>query len=193
MISICPKCHHEVEHEDYLFEAVCSCGARFNPFMTTEDSQKGAAAPLPTKQEPSGEALPGAEKDASIRSQAAESFTESSKVFSEIRQFGESLGIAQTVIPTSAKKNTEGLVTPLNEIAGMRITEVVGLVSAVVEIAPTQGQPLDGLVKTLWQACEKKQGNALVGFSWQLFQDGAKVLGSGVVVKVQKDPHGKAP
>ena len=96
MLSTCPNCKRQIEHDDFLFEVLCQCGSRFNPFMVNEglDPLAGLAEPKEMSASQAGAALGGGGALGSSAAMATPapdpaSFQESNNAFQEIVNFGE--------------------------------------------------------------------------------------------------------
>lgn len=164
-----------MEHEDYLFEVHCSCGARFNPFMTQEDAPRGVDEPAPQRVESQPENAPS-ENEKPV---STEPFQESAAAFTEIRQFGESVGIG------SNKEKAGAILTAAFEIPGHIISNVIGMVSVVAALSAGDS-PLRGAFDNLTKAVRNAGGGALVGLRWQLVPDSKSVVASGTVVNIKE-------
>ena len=165
MISVCPKCHHEVEHEDYLFEVTCSCQARFNPFMASQNSNAGETPAIT----PAGN-------------------LESEATFTAIREFGESLSynirpkdsVVNSTPPAPADSSSVRCWT-LGEVASQPIHEVLGVCSAQAPVGNPQA-PLAPAVSALCVSAQQLGANAVVGMAWQILSDEKSVVASGTAV-----------
>lgn len=156
MISICPKCHHEIEHEDYLFEVVCSCGARFNPFMTSQDSAP-KAEPGP---QPPAEKVPA--------------FSESEAAFSAIRNYGEAL--SYNLKPEVQPEKKESI-----QADSVRPKAGTGICSVLATLGSSDDPLGPGLALLITQS--KQQGaGGVADVRWQVMPDGLKVLLSGTLL-----------
>ena len=91
MHSKCPSCKTQIEHEDYLFEVKCEkCGMRFNPFYDAMQATADAAQAAPSSMGEQMDTLQNNSQSISM----AEDFSESNNAFADVREFGESLDIA---------------------------------------------------------------------------------------------------
>lgn len=195
MESVCPNCQKKNEHEDFLFEVVCKCGSRYNPFMQLED--------------PNGL---GAEPSAMSENAAAgaDNFAESSATFQELRDFGENLGQSEAGVspgvsegtpkeapvasaapkarpaPTVAVNVEPGEECPMTAGDGLPgyVIEAYYLpVSVVCDVEMGGDNPLRNAFSALWQSARGAGGNGVVSLRWSLTPDGAKVVASGTPVK----------
>ena len=183
MLSTCPSCLAQINHEDHLFEIQCdTCGARFNPFLGLEQT------PPPTAPEPT---VPGR-------------FGESLATFQEVRDFGESLGLEgapsarptpkQTPAPVppsaAAVERTQSdiqanLVTSGDTLQGYQIESYYSPVSRIGALPSDPVDPLKELIKALFAQATAKGANGLIGFHWNPISDG-RVLLSAIPVRAQK-------
>lgn len=201
MITPCPQCKKQVEHEDFLFEVICDCGARFNPFMNMNevpplDGVEVAADP-PTWQEPPA---------------APTNFAESQAVFAELKDFAEgniaeaapvdlntALGNAPAAAfaapPTPLRErppavpiagDSEAILTSGDSLPGYRIDSYLPPISAVTELAPTPN-PLRKGFDALWEEALALGANGVVAVRWVLSPDGSRVVLSGTPVRCAKE------
>lgn len=200
MESNCPSCKTKLEHEDYLFEVVCTkCGMRFNPFYETFQGGEEAAAPPP-----------------------AENFQESTNAFQEIVQFGENLGGAEGTSPTpdggtpaeaalpsfdpepqaavtpsdsagrsapaaSFSAESSVLITSGDTLSGHRIQAYLPPQSVWANISTDAENPLESAFMVLWENCTRKGANGVVAVQWRFTPDGGRVLISGTPVRCEKE------
>lgn len=194
MISKCPSCKKDVDHEDFLFEVLCSCGARFNPFMQAE--VPGFDAP-PADAGSDAEGMPGVEAD----------YSESRAVFDELRSFGETMTAGQESsdpsihAPASAtparapakppvKKPLAGtpvgasgfVLTCGDHLPGMKIEAYLSAVSASAALAADAVAPLQNLFAALTEQALASGATALIAVRWSVLPDGTRVLASGTAV-----------
>lgn len=166
MVSICPKCHHEVDHEDYLFEVVCSCGVRFNPFMGSQGSiEKHQGKPL--------------------AAQPTQSVSESAAAFSAIREFGESLSYHLKSSPASPPKGAASVGSISIRGHYLGTADVVGLCSTLSRIGD-KDRPLEFAVQALELRARELGADGLIDFCWQVMPDGQTVLACATAVRL---PH----
>ncbi|MBI1860603.1 MAG: hypothetical protein HYR96_06775 [Deltaproteobacteria bacterium] len=166
MLSLCPKCHHEIEHEDYLFEVTCSCGAHFNPFMTTQDSQS------PMSHQASELVLAAKTINVPEPTNNTERFSESEAAFSAIREFGEGLS-------TNGK-----LKTPEPSAAALSMGPSSAIISVRSELA-TRGEPLAPVMKAL-NDLAMQRGASVTLVQWQILNDSRTVIASATLAKAEK-------
>lgn len=191
MLSVCPHCKKQIEHEDYLFEVACTCGTRFNPFdVATEDSTSA----------------PGAEASAEGMESEIVDFSESSATIQEIREFGEALGdpeaeqalvektkktaiktapvTAQSSVPISSSGSV--LFTSGDQLDGYKIDGYLGFVSSIAEIDFASDHPLAPIIDQISRQAIARQANGVLSFQWCLTPDGAKAIASGNAVHCTK-------
>jgi len=202
MESACPKCKKKMEHEDYLFEVVCSdCGMRFNPFY--DKFSEGAEA----GSEPGPEAT---------------NFQESATAFQEIVNFGEALGteveaedapqsldsngllpepgseLAATSTPPPRKFTSSQndfvasgedsvLMTSGDTLHGYRVTTYFPPQSVWADSDSASDNPLDSGFHLLWEKCSTKGANGIVAVQWRFTPDGSRILISGTPVRCEKE------
>jgi len=188
MLSNCPKCSKPIEHEDFLFEVVCDCGCRFNPFMLLEGQ---ATAEPPQEVQP------------------APVFSESQAAFQEIQNFGETLtepepapataipGAAPATRPAAprmaavpvatAAPGDECPITAGDSLPGYSIDGYGMPVSTVAEVG-TGESPLGAAFLSLWQQALAGGGNGIVGLRWVVLPDGARILVAGTPVRLSRSP-----
>lgn len=203
MESNCPNCKNKMDHEDYLFEVVCSkCQTRYNPFYEKFDGGEEV------------EEVPAVSSD----------FKESTNAFQEIVQFGEELGnvgapgeaapappliddiLANTPdaetpaapAPASAPKprkaaapivpvEGEVLMTSGDTFAGFRIVNYLPPHSVWTDSNPELENPLEGAFMVLWEKCTQKGANAIIAIQWRFTPDGNRILVSGTPVQCEKE------
>ena len=184
MESNCPNCKKKNEHEDYLFEVLCSCGSRYNPFMQLEETP--AAAPEPA---PSGQ------------------FAEANAAFADIRNFGEENTPAGAVPPAPAEpEGFTDLSSPAPAgsspppmpaaasapraapsggatFAAGPAMEPLPPVSAAVDYDGSLPNPLEPLIHQLWSKAQSAGASACTEVRWVVSPDGQKIFGSCVPVR----------
>jgi len=214
MVSTCPSCKKQLEHEDYLFEVECNCGVRFNPFFDpnkeiseTEDS---FSAPEP---EPSPPTDAVADNFDFSEPAPAPDFTESNAAFQDIVQFGEGLGDAEnapTPTPTPPAMPSDSAATPVayNEVParanrgpipgecwittaerleGFAIEAYLAPLSAVTPLNTEDREPLKKGFESLRQQSLESGGNGVIGVKWGFTPDGTHVLMTGNSVRCRKE------
>ncbi len=190
MTSLCPKCHHEIEHEDYLFEVACTCGVHFNPFMTTQDSAPHAMAGAMVGAVPAAEVVSSdsiAVETAPLEKDEPRDpkFQESTQAFSAIRTYGETLGVAGQTSATFIRPGLKSRpITSGFDLPGMQISGCVTLLSVRAEVSSGEN-PLVAVLGKLSVACERAGGDAVVGVAWQILGDSRTVVASGNAVKIK--------
>jgi len=195
MISTCPNCKNQIEHEDFLFEVECKCGMRFNPFydVKTGDVTGGTAGDDP-----------GTGGDRSVENPLSD-FTESRTAFQEIVQFGETgtdLPKPEAAAPSRPKPSTvtkppsgttsstgigsesEVIITTAPLLPGYEIQSYLIPVSAW---SSCEGEnPLGSGFESLWSTCVAAGGTALTSVQWSFTPDGTRILLSGIPVRCVK-------
>lgn len=204
MISKCPKCGKDIEHEDFLFEVRCeqpNCGTRFNPFML-----QGAASAEPPPEPEAQPEGPGpslmTEGDAMGAAAAEVGFQESQEAFQEIQQYGEALAETPpgsppppTTSPKAAAK--KAAVAPLepgaecpisagDSLPGYTIDALFMPVSACSKVEAASESPFHGAFQGLWQQAQSVGATGIIGLRWTLTPDGGKVFASGTPVRCSK-------
>ena len=189
-----------MEHEDYLFEVVCSnCKTRYNPFYEKFDGGDV-------------EEVPAVNPD---------DFKESTNAFREIVEFGEELGntdapaeaeSAPPVIedllatpdapsepsPAPAPKKSRPvapvapvdgdiLMTSGDMFSGYRITTYLPPHSVWTDSNPDAENPLEGAFMVLWEKCQQKGANGVIAIQWRFTPDGNRILVSGTPVQCEKE------
>lgn len=208
MISKCPKCGKDIEHEDFLFEVRCEqagCGTRFNPFMLA--NTEAPAAPVAEPDIPSEGAGPSlmTEGDAAGAAAAASGFAESQEAFQEIQQYGEALSetpIGAPPPPTTspkaaAAKKASGPVAPIepgsecpitagDTLPGYQIDGIFLPISAWAEIDAGSASPFHKAFAGLWQQAQSVGASGVIGLRWTVSPDGGKVFATGTPVRCLK-------
>lgn len=201
MESNCPNCKTKMDHEDYLFEVVCSkCQTRYNPFYEKFDGGEVEEVPA-----------------------VSSNFQESTSAFQEIVQFGEELGGVETPAessapplmddilantpdaetpPTAAAAPTpkprkaaapivpvegEVLMTSGDVFSGYRIVNYLPPHSVWTDSNPELENPLEGAFMILWEKCTQKGANAIIAIQWRFTPDGNRILVSGTPVQCEKE------
>jgi hypothetical protein len=197
MLSICPKCKKEIEHEDFLFEVHCDCGSRFNPFMNLEPAptdvahaeppSAGAGLDAPTWQDPMAE---------------QPDFKESQSVFAELKDFAEGTMAEMAVpplnldgpppaaspsIPRAPGAPSDAVLTSGDGLPGYRIDAYLAPVSAVAALNPADSNPLRPGFDALWSHAVAEGANGVVAVRWVLSPDGSRVILSGTPVRCSKE------
>ena len=180
MLSACPSCLTQVNHEDHLFQVQCeTCGNRFNPFLPSEESPGSETAPVDN------------------------TFQESMAAFQEVRDFGETLGSGQPEIKPpkpiakevqiSAPKVADTLTSPTtflgivssgDALQGYGISNYFRPISLLTSLTD-DADPLAEAVDLLMKRAHTTGANAVVGFRWAFTADG-RVLLSGIPVVAEK-------
>jgi hypothetical protein len=191
MESTCPSCGNQVTHEDHLFEVVCTCGTRFNPFYQMGD--------LPAL-DPSTPPVEGA-SDLSLEN-FDQDYSESNNAFQELRDFGEGVPSASpgpSATQAKTKQSTEfsdPSAEPTQSIErrftsgatfeGFRIESYFEIISLWGEL--TEGpEPLKASLKSLWDLTLARGANGVVDFRWALSPEGTRVLLTGTPVRCAKN------
>lgn len=191
MLSKCPNCQKETEHEDYLFEVNCTCGSRYNPFMQMEnDPLMAGLAPDPVE----------------APAENAAQFAESAAAFAEIRDFVEqpagslpssaplepepTLGGAPEATPMQMPRSPAAIApggdrwcTTAEALPGFRIESVLGPVSAGAALAWDGSDPLRPALDKLWQEAVARGANGCVAVRAVMSPDGTKVVVLGTAVR----------
>ncbi len=202
MLSICPSCKKQLEHEDFLFEVVCdNCRTRFNPFMQQmEVPAEGIPGLTPAASEPS-------QLGDSPAPAAAENFSESNAVFQELRQFGETLEEPPPAAepaaepsspgPAAAPRSTKAAPTVVavasdcamttgDTLHGYTIETYLDPVSLLADIDAAGADPLKGAFEALSTAARNLGANGLLGLRWVPSSDMSRVMVSGIPVRCTK-------
>lgn len=189
MLSTCPNCKKQIEHEDYLFEVSCECGMRFNPFMDL--GTPAAETPLtPAWADPSGTTAPD-----------PNAFAESHSVFAELKEFAEGTAHATTAkpsvldkpstaaapVPFAAVPSSEPIITSGDGLPGYRIEAYLAPVSATGTLNAADANPMRPGFDALWNQAIALGANGIVAVRWVLSPDGSKVILSGTPVRCTKD------
>lgn len=199
MVSKCPSCAKEIEHEDFLFEVSCECGMAFNPFY---DANVAVNADGPQVEE------------APVSADAPE-FAEAADAFRDIVAFGEvadsntpvtapapakkaaTSAVAKTRSDQAAERerapgseNAEAagdrLLVPGEKLEGYTVESYLNPVSVSAAVDWEAESPLEQAFDTIWNACTRNGGNALLFTRWELSPDGGRCLVAGVPVRCQK-------
>ena len=189
MKSKCPTCKKEHDHEDFLFEVVCSCGIRYNPFM--QDTGGGPAA----------ESTPLQELSADSGGGGLQNFSESNAAFQELREFGEGMGGGEPTAPSpkpspsQSSSRSSGASTTISvtvgdemamtcgeTLAGRQIEAVLTPVSAAADWDAGSEDPLAQVFTALWKRALSRGGNGIVGLRWSFSPDG-KVVAAGTAIR----------
>lgn len=201
MVTNCPKCHKPNEHEDFMFEVLCECGSRFNPFMSVHEEpaadEPPSAAPIEAPAAPAWQEL---EPEAN--------FSESQSVLDEIREFAEtgndrvalSVNSSVPLAPSAAPAPTrsaaprppaaggeETIMTSGDGLPGYRIESYLSPVSAAAELDAADPNPMRKGFDALWDQARQAGGNGMVGVRWVLSPDGSRVILSGTPVHCLKE------
>ncbi len=197
MVTACPKCHKPNEHEDFMFEVLCECGSRFNPFMSVheEPANDTPSAALEASAAPAWQEL-GQESG----------FSESQAVLEEIREFAETGNDRATLsvntpvsaptpsaaparsTPRPAVSAAEGVImTSGDGLPGYRIESYLSPVSAAAELEAADPNPMRRGFDALWDQARQAGGNGVVGVRWVLSPDGSRVILSGTPVHCLKE------
>jgi hypothetical protein len=198
MLSTCPACKKQIEHEDFLFEVICDCGSRFNPFMNAADDPLLAdlqPAAAPEWQEPP----------------ATTDFSESNAAFAELKEYAEG-GLeeaptsfespeseaapkapapkaATRPVPTPASHANTGdvVITAGDGLPGYRIENYFTPISASVPVTPTDANPLGPGFEALAAQAAATSATAVVAVRWVLSPDGTHAFLSGTPVYCVKE------
>jgi len=174
MLSTCPSCLNQIHHEDHLFEIICECGTRFQPFLTNTEA---IAEPEPAL--------------------GATSY-ESAEIFAEIRQFGETLiepevsPSSKAAVPTSQDSQSNDLnsnsiaITSTEHLPSHVIEALMGPVSVLVNFTADDQDPIRNALPALTQRCKTLGGNGIVGLRMTPSADPSKLLVWGTVVVSKK-------
>ena len=193
MQSTCPNCKKQIEHEDFLFEVVCSCGSRFNPFMGLSEAPPLDGVDVPVS--------------APAAVEGPESFEESQAVFNELKEFAEGTNMgkqANLVVgtpldgppkpPTRKAKTPQKVTLPSDAIMtagdglpGYHIDEYLPPVSASGALDPHDPNPLGRAFETLWAQAVAIGATGVVAVRWVLLPEGNRVLMSGTPVRCSKE------
>lgn len=203
MTTTCPKCKKPIEHEDYMFEVLCDCGARFNPFMNLEDSPPGDLQPLES-----------AVASAWQTSPSIGQFSESQALFNELQEFAEGTlvggspehqaaaaapagtGEKPTPVPTpvsdapAAKPTPSGtppIMTAGDSLPGYRVEAYLPPISAVTPLDSKDTNPMHRGFELLWSQALQCGASGVVAVRWVLSPDGTQVVLSGTPVRCSKD------
>jgi hypothetical protein len=214
MLSTCPNCKRQIDHEDFLFEVQCECGLRFNPFYD------GASAS--TTGTDAGDPGTGGGTDSSGHggdTSAGNGYSESRAAFAEIVQFGEtadsdtntnmnsnSNGHASEPSKTGTSKiavlaetpadlgggiavatgtDSEAFMISADTIEGHSISQYLSPLSVWVPLDNDAPNPLAPGFNSLWQQCLGLGGNAVISLRWAVSPDGGKCLLTGVPVRCE--------
>ena len=192
MTSNCPACQTPIEHEEFLFEVQCQCGSRFNPFDTPPggDGETPALDPAPS-------------------GGPSENYSESSAVFQELRDFGESLGnvtegapstlagtsLAAEIPPPSptpprktgaSEKPASVFFTSAQILPGYELVNFLAPLSAWGRLEADSPNPLQSAYDALAEQAQALGANAVVEIRWNTLPDGSKVIVSGSAVRLSK-------
>lgn len=209
MVSTCPNCKRQIDHEDFLFEVQCECGFRFNPFYNAGQSTNGTDAGDP--------GTGGGNTDSAVNEEgmsAGDGYSESREAFREIVQFGElgegtaeattsntsheinqgtgSQQILQPPTPQPRSKSGDlsvsiepsgAMMLWSDNIPGYTITEYFPPISQWVQLMEDAQDPLAAGFNALWERCLGQGANAVISMHWTLSSDGSRCLMSGLPVK----------
>lgn len=211
MLSTCPNCLNQINHQDEITEVKCpDCGTSFAAYLkvnleehTDEVSSPGDSPsfdPAPILSDltlPQDAGLP-----AEPTSMAAPDFNESTNAFAEIRDFGETMqdhkpaplpplspppgaNEAQPVPTPVIQDGTEWLMTSGDLLQGHAIVEYLSPISVLCELVPGDN-PMRPAFTGLRAQATRLGANAVVAMRWSLSGDASKVLVSGTAVKCAK-------
>ncbi len=190
MLSNCPQCKKQIEHEDFLFEVICDCGTRFNPFMGITDipGLDGVTPPAaPEWKEPVV---------------ATVDYSESQAVFNELKNYAEdgatptsTAPVQAPVAPTSTataprsapSTSSDAIMTSGDGLPGYRIEAYLAPLSASAPLDVQQSNPLRAGFDALWAQAENSGANGIVAVRWVLSPDGSRVVLSGTPVQCSKE------
>jgi hypothetical protein len=200
MVSTCPNCKRQIEHEDFLFEVVCECGMRFNPFFDAAQGTEADAEPGTGG---------GTGKTPVTETPDLGDFTESRSAFEDIVKFGETM--EETPNPTSETKKASVSpgstaapvsVRPPSVVSGEAIEGVLFFaadaptalaieayltpVSAWAALDSETTNPLGSGFESLSQQAAAAGANALVSLRWAFSPDGARCLLTAIPVRATK-------
>lgn len=185
-----------VTHEDHLFEVQCECGTRFNPFL-------GDFPPPDTEPKLMNE------NPAEMAMGQPANFQESSVVFQELRDFGESLvpggaSVAPTPAPIAVKTaapratapvsrpvvdsalSQDCLMTAGDSLPGYEIQGFLPPLSVAADLDLNGSNPLKPAFELLWTQAKSSGANGVLALKWSLTPDASKVILSGTPVRCQK-------
>lgn len=186
MISSCPNCMTQMEHEEHLFEIHCThCNTQFTPqTQRLHDTPDGGPPP------------PGFP--------SSEVYLESSNAFQEIRDFGDS--ISQNVAiskleaapaprkkaePPSPKTATappkDCLITAGHTLDQYRIQKYLLPLSVLTQISPGETDPLKNAFRSLWELALTSGANAIVSLQIHLSNDATQALVVGTPVLCERE------
>ncbi len=185
MLSTCPNCKKEIEHEDFLFEVQCQCGSRFNPFMSMSEETPAEVVATPVWEN----------KD------STPDYSESQSVFSELKEFAETGAVTPPPSPPNATAELDSLpgatnsvealdaiLTAGDSLPGYQIDRYLPPVSAVAALDASEPNPLRPGFNALWSQALQCGANGIVAVRWVLSPDGTRVVLSGTPVHCSKDP-----
>ncbi len=195
MITPCPQCKKQVEHEDFLFEVVCDCGARFNPFMNMTD-----IPPLDGVEMPAVAAAASPEPENYAQSQAVfaelKDFAEGNLAdIGEVGEVGKPAAVADlnpspfpAAVETKFAPVPEGetILTAGDGLPGYRIDAYLPPISALCELQAISN-PLAKGFEALSSEAAARGANGVVAVRWILSPDGTRVVLSGTPVRCTKE------
>lgn len=207
MLSNCPHCKKEIEHEDYQFEIECSCGTHFNPFYDLAQSETGSEDPgTGGDSDKTHEPSPNVGDD----------YSESRAAFKDIVKFGEQgasndeehVSVAAPTTPskkavkTSPKPiasnqnvkidsednhlgafHTNKIFTPSDSLP-FPIENYISPISAWAAMDTEAINPLESGFDSLWNQATTKGANAILSVKWAISPDGTRCLITGIAVRV---------
>ena len=171
MVSTCPSCLSQIDHEDHLFEVSCDCGTRFNPFITFSDTEEKEPQPLKHGR-----------------------FDESDKAFEEIQSFGKSMAIElnepapKTPAPVPAASPSRGpvpaptailTITAADSLPTKTIKTYLPPLSVWAGFDSTEPNPLWPAFEKLGAQAAASGAHAVLSVRWQLTHDSAHILVTG--------------
>jgi hypothetical protein len=200
MLSTCPKCKKQIEHEDFMFEVHCDCGTRFNPFMGLTETPAETSAPAPSVPEtPTWQ-------DPLASTEPESNYQESNSVFAELKDFAEGNLTAPSPSPSTpafgqapaapsyptstsrpAGSSGDAILTAGDGLPGYRIDAYLAPVSAAAELDSADPNPMRKGFDALWSQAVAGGANGVVAMRWVLSPDGTRVVLSGTPVRCTKE------
>lgn len=203
MLSTCPKCKKQIEHEDFMFEVHCECGTRFNPFMGLTETPAETPA-VPEVSSSLGDAQTWQDPLASVEPE--NNYQESNSVFAELKDFAEgnlptptpspsapTFGSAPTASPYASPGSrpagtaSDAILTSGDGLPGYRIDAYLAPVSATSELDSADPNPMRRGFDALWSQAVAGGANGVVAMRWVLSPDGSRVVLSGTPVRCTKE------
>lgn len=207
MVSTCPACNQQVNHDDNLFEVKCACGNLFNPFMLNNNLDIPPLEPggMGVHEEPPPAAPPIEPMVELTPEPPAANYDESNAAFQELREFGENLAdgnvppdpspaAAAPAEPVSAPApripsgavSGDCLMTAGEHIDGYRIDAYLPPLSVASSLNLEGGDPLRPAFDLLWEQAQSQGANGVLALRWVMTPDARKVILSGTPVRATK-------